>query len=817
MSINANYNKSSKKNPTQKLNTGKDAVFGIYLAEVVSTKDISRTGRCRVFIPAISKDKNSTAGYFDAIWTSPFAGTTDPRAVGTDINLPEQSMSSYGFWATVPDNGNLVLVAFGDGNTKYPLVISCLFGDKFNFMIPGQAGNKSYQSPNIELPVVEKNKRTEDINHNDTFRPIQHTLSEGIVRQGLARDPIRGAGKATARRESPSEVFGLLTPGPRDPDNFNYRLGGHSITLDDNLGSRQIRIRSAQGSQLLLDDTSGMIYMINRDGTVWMEFSQTGDVFLYGEGDINLRAKKNFNLRADQNINLEAGQDINIKAAKDFDGEQYLGDGSGAGGNIRMQALAEMHLQAEFNTFQTSMQGEHHINAAGQIGVTTGNKYSLKAASDIEQAAGAGFSTKASSAIVLTTGANFVAKGSQILLNSGGPDARDPAEALVATPTATNQKFDQPKDAPTYDRAAESPVTSGGIRSGSGAEMQSIVGVLVTAEPFAGHGIPNPVNDDQDSMVPDESVSQGLNPNSNGLSNSPADVNTPDGLAQGSYDENGNPVYTNPSQFTNNFTIAKNKQNTDQLISQLNASLNSSIPTVRQPTMSPQGAMKLGMNGTITNIQNNAKQLAFDVKGMPADLSKGELRSMSNRISAARTQYPDPQQQAEALLAQGIQTQQFGQETIYVGANGNKVVTFDTGLGNVGNAMLTQANLRNTEGTVKQLITRSLSDNQYLAMISLANHIGVENFAKSKVLGAVNSGNFAIVPFLLTAHSSLMQGGVPTFQMAHYQRRQYEGELFQTPDIIKLPSFLSRVTFEEQAKWLYSQRNNLLLTGGLSL
>ena len=132
-------------------------------------------------------------------------------------------MSSYGFWATVPDNGNLVLVAFGDGNTKYPLVMSCLFSDKFNFAIPGQAGNKSYQAPNLDLPTVEKNKRTEDINHNDTFRPIQHTLSESIVKQGLAFDPIRGAGKATARRESPSEVFGILTPGPRSPENFNYR------------------------------------------------------------------------------------------------------------------------------------------------------------------------------------------------------------------------------------------------------------------------------------------------------------------------------------------------------------------------------------------------------------------------------------------------------------------------------------------------------------------------------------------------------------------------------------------------------------------
>ena len=78
MGISSSRDTASKKNPVIKKNISKDAVFGIYLAEIVSTKDISRTGRVRVFIPAISKDKNSPAGYFDAVWTSPFAGGTDP-------------------------------------------------------------------------------------------------------------------------------------------------------------------------------------------------------------------------------------------------------------------------------------------------------------------------------------------------------------------------------------------------------------------------------------------------------------------------------------------------------------------------------------------------------------------------------------------------------------------------------------------------------------------------------------------------------------------------------------------------------------------
>ena len=71
-----------------------------------------------------------------------------------------------------------------------------------------------------------------------------------------------------------------------------------------------------------------MIYMINRDGTVWWEMSQTGDMHVYAEGDINLRAKNNFNIRADSDVNIEAGQDVNIKAAGDTNQDGYVGEGA---------------------------------------------------------------------------------------------------------------------------------------------------------------------------------------------------------------------------------------------------------------------------------------------------------------------------------------------------------------------------------------------------------------------------------------------------------------------------------------------------------
>lgn len=830
MAFNANYNKSSKKNPTIKLNEGKDAVFGIYLAEVVSTKDVSRTGRCRVFIPAISKDKNSTAGYFDAIWTSPFAGSTDPRQVGKDVQAPEESMSSYGFWAPVPDNGNLVLVAFGDGNTKYPLVISCLFSDKFNYAIPGNAGNKSYQAPNLELPVIEKNKRTADINHNDTFRPINHALAESIVKQGLAYDPVRGAGTSSARRESPSEVFGILTPGPRDPDNYNYRLGGHSITLDDNLQTRNVRIRTAQGNQLLLDDTSGMIYMINRDGTVWWEMAQTGDMHVYAEGDINLRAKKNFNVRADQDVNIEAGQNINIKAAADTNADGYVGEGAAEGfGNLKLEAKGDLHQLAELNTYETSVGGEHHINSAGSLYQTTGDSLEVSVVSDTKIKSGQGFSSKAGQDVVLEAGGDIVEKGSQVLMNSGGASAKSPTDAATAVPKELLDHQDSPIDPPTYDKTADQPASTNGLRTGEAASVQSVVTVMVTSEPFEGHGLPDPGKEDQNNLVPDEKIGGTNPPGVNGVGTS-ADVNSPKGFQQGPLDSNGTPQYSSPANVVNNFTLAKNKKVSDSILSSAQTAMSNSIPPIRQPVPASlgggvAGSFKVGMNGKISKIEQEFGQVAFDVKGVPQDLQSANVAKTRNLLGAAATKNfgsgmspgslkfpPDGkgQQFIDDLQNQGITTINTPEELIFQDASGNKLIQMkDRAVGPMGSQMLAQAQLNNAATVVAGSVAQPVSDNQMTSLTMFTDYIGTNSFAKSNVLSQVNKGNYTDVPRLMLAHSGVKSSGKVKADPGIMQRMQYYGELFRTPDAIQVPSYSTKVTFAHQARDLEKLRKAL--------
>lgn len=828
-SISTDRNKVSGKNPSRKLNDLKSSVFGIFLAEIQSTVDYSRTGRITVFIAALGKDK-TPSNYIDAIWSTPFGGGTDPRAVGTNVQDPSQTMSSYGFWGVVPDAGNFVLVAFADGNTKYPYVISCVFPDKLNSMLPGNAGNKNYQAPGKNLPTLEKNKRTADINHNDTFRPIQHTLAESIVKQGLVDDPIRGPGTSSARRESPSEVFGILTPGPRDPGNHNYRLGGHSITLDDNLSSRNIRIRTAQGNQLLMDDTTGIIYMINKDGKAWMELNQVGDVLLYAEGSVSVRAKGDFNIRADHDVNIEAGQNINIKAAGDTItesnankyAEQTIGTAPKVGGFVNIESAADMRLLASTNFAMTAYGGDGNFNTAGDFNTTTGKSINTKAKSKINTAAGDKISISSGSSIVSQASDDVVVKtGGKMLVNSGGAEATRAATASTTNQIGTIAQQDVGQEAPGYNRTADAPLTTGGARTGDSPLITTIVKNLVTAEPYEGHAVPSPETENPANIVPDETLINSLPIGSNGLLDAagnalPAPSNSPAGFQNGTgYTGSGLPQFGIPLAVANNFAPAASKQFLGTAaLSRVAGALGASIPVLRSPTTTASGMIRIGIQGTLSEFSARLGSIGIDAAGAISDLQRGELQSMKNRINRIRQTARSPSEFLKVLKQNGIQSIVDGAGTIFVDRNGRKIIDFNKGLGSISHQLILAANLGTVANVIRNLTGIPISDNQLGALVSFADHIGTDNFAKSKALTELNAGNYAGVPQAMMEYNQGSYGASnSSIQRDDYvQRRQYEGELFSTPDGVTIPTYDSRVSFAQQARDLRKAREAYICT-----
>lgn len=294
---------------------GIDPRYGlIYEAIVKDVKDVTMHGRLRVWIPEISGAENDEAGWIPAHYSSPFAGSTN---VGDNKNALENSdvtQTSYGLWAVPPDVGNMVLVVFASGRMDRCYWFSCVYQQYMNYSVPGvAASSNNYKDSSKELPVAEYNKHNKAPNIKSPIRPAHKEKLKEIGKQGLLLDKIRGINKSSARRETPSMVFGLSTPGPLSGTK-GKRTGGHSFILDDNKENEHVTIETRQGAKIKLDDTNGLVYVINRDGTGWVEIDAEGKIMIFGASDFSVRAKGGIDLYADKNVNIESRETINIKS-----------------------------------------------------------------------------------------------------------------------------------------------------------------------------------------------------------------------------------------------------------------------------------------------------------------------------------------------------------------------------------------------------------------------------------------------------------------------------------------------------------------------
>lgn len=379
------------------------ALFGVFVGFVKDTQDVQRNGRLRVWIPELGSLPDNPDGWVIVNYCSPFAGATNNATISkADIQAFEGTQTSYGMWMIPPDINNQVLVMFVNGDASRGIWIGCLYNQYVNSMVPGMPASAiNYQYPGKIIPTSEYNKWDIKTTQPDrATKPYEKTKFQGLGNQGLITDQGRGITTSSARREAPSSVFGILTPGPPvDPDvvpaNIR-RKGGSAFIMDDETSSEYIQLTTKSGAQVKIDETNGFVYLINRDGTAWVQLDQKGNIDIFGATNISMRAQRDINLRADRNINIEAGQNIYMKAAKDTTAStttftydvnnipkpstiqyfKYVGEGSGEGGNIVMQSLNDMHTTVKNNSY-ISIDKNFDLKIKGNINISADGSYSL--------------------------------------------------------------------------------------------------------------------------------------------------------------------------------------------------------------------------------------------------------------------------------------------------------------------------------------------------------------------------------------------------------------------------------------------------------
>ena len=554
-------NKLSANNPRIKEQMMQGKLLGVYFGITRDTQDAQRRGRIAVFIPSFfdAPDKDDvSANWFNCEWGSPFWGQTYRGQRGKNEKDYANSQSTYGMWMVPPDPGTYVIVTFAEGNIKFPVILSCLVNNQYNYSVPGFPGGISYGDPAINAPVAEKNLNSNPGRHSKNQpRPMHADIAEYITKQGLILDPLRGAGTSGARRESPSKVFGIVTPGDWDPrnsdegDSGKVRLAGHQLIMDDKLGSKGIRIRTGGGNQILMsDDGGGSIYIINKRGNAWFEMDAMGNMNFFAESGVHLRTKGDFNIRADQNLNLEAGGDVNIKAAGDQRGPQYVGGavqealGSfglptlGTGGRVNITGKQSLMMYGDRNVRLTAGGGDIDINSGGATNIQASGANPLNGAAINLTSLGPGMIVAhatsviqlQSTAIVNLTAPLINAGGGLINLNTAPPTPMAPGIALPSPRLAGKPLPDVDSEPPEFNRdaareGASAFPTQGKRDTNLTLDVYTICTKLMTPEPYSGHGQYDPLEKASDPEFAD-SLADFLPPGSSGNSDSaaPADV-----------------------------------------------------------------------------------------------------------------------------------------------------------------------------------------------------------------------------------------------------------------------------------------------------
>lgn len=513
--------------------------MGFYIGTVMDDADDQRMGQVWVYVPAFSGkrlddgatpnegtvndrktgqlefDQKQRLGWIQCYPLMPFFGSDGNRVKdSTGRNaFNGGDVSSYGFWAN-PRIGDQVGILFSHGDIARAYWIGAVPKYYSNISTPSIVGvgqdvmdadvletslGGQKIPPDALIPTLEKTRDISGVvgatRRFDDVYPARSYLANLLI-SGLINDTFRGAGLSSSRRESPSYVTGLKSPG-WDYDSEKYNVNattgdkfddtpvgapitaassrsryiglsseGHQFVMDDHPDHQGVRLRTSAGSQIYFNDggTTGesandaFIYISTAKGNVWIELQDDGDINVYGAGSGSFHFEGDLNLTAGKSVNIEAGVDLNLKAGGNHtmdvvgtSNERYSNKNIEAG-SYSINASGSANFSSA-GSFDMSVGGEYKVSSGAGMHFTAGSGYRVSSAADISLS-GLSISEEASNIDVKALGAYRETAPAGIFMNSGSGTPATPATPASPAGTATIPGLNKVPSKPTPEQIA---------------------------------------------------------------------------------------------------------------------------------------------------------------------------------------------------------------------------------------------------------------------------------------------------------------------------------------------------------------------------
>lgn len=333
---------------------------------VMDNRDPGYNGAVKVWLLGSNLSKNDPDSWITVYYAPPFYGATPNRKGDTF----DKSKKVYGAWFPCPDVGVKLFIKFANipGSNIMGFYDSVVPEIDNSRPLPGIA-YKNIDGKYVPTTGFTSDKALTDGMPENTYQKFE-PLSEGLEKQGLSDDFLRGPTSSSSRRDSPSRSYGFVTPrgtqvimddGWSEDD---VKIDDSSIDESKNPANKgfgdirhdeQIRLRTRSGAEILVSEEFGHIYIINKSGTCWWELNDNGHIDFWAQNSINCMTNGDINYKAKGKINIEADKDLTLRSKS---GKVNLNSAN----NMNIKSSAGLVVESGANT---------SLNASGMFNLTT--------------------------------------------------------------------------------------------------------------------------------------------------------------------------------------------------------------------------------------------------------------------------------------------------------------------------------------------------------------------------------------------------------------------------------------------------------------